>query len=253
MNRTVVAALLAACLAPASAPAATRHWRVSALVSGGYANDVTGTTRCGAHYRESVTGLRMRFSSIAPLAYDTEVPALMGKLRYAVSAGRWTVAGSYVPLAGQPDGTLECAGAATPVSCGAKVVAEDGHSVRTTGAARLAVEGTTRSSVVSRLDGPRLTEQYADTAGAPNGWPSPCRVAPDDETVPVAPLFGLASTGIADRQLGKRIAIPRSKLAGRRRFVVRVAASRPSACPAQGFDPCAESGGVATRVTFTPA
>ena len=37
-------------------------------------------------------------------------------------------------------------------------------------------------------------------------------VVSDDEAVSVAPLFGLASTGIADRQLAKRIAIPRSKL-----------------------------------------
>jgi hypothetical protein len=253
MKRIVVAVLLASCVAPAAAPAAVRHWRMSAVVTGSYANDVTGATRCAAHYQESVTGLRMRFSSIAPLVYDTEAPALTGRLRYAVSAGRWAVTGSYVPLAGQPDGTIDCAGPAAPLSCGAKVVAEDGHSARTAGAARLAVEGTTRFSVLSRLDGPRLTEQYADTGGAPKAWPSACRVAADDETVPVAPLFGLASTAIAERQLAKPIAIPRSKLAGQRRFVVRVAAATPGACPAQGFDPCTESGGFSTRVTFTPA
>jgi hypothetical protein len=253
MKRIVLAVLLAACVAPASAPAAARHWRVSAVVTGGYANDVTGATRCAARYQESVSGLRVRFTSIAPLAYDPQAPALTGKLRYAVSAGRWTVTGSYVPLAGRPDGTIDCTGAATPVSCGAKVLADDGHSARTAGAARLAVDGTTRFSVLSRLDGPRLTEQYADTAGAPKSWPSACQVSSDDETVPVMPLFGLASTGVAERQLAKRIAIPRSKLAGHRRFVVRVAAARPGACPAQGFDPCAESGGFSTRVTFTPA
>jgi hypothetical protein len=253
MKRIVVAVLLAACVSAPPAPAAVRHWRVSGLVSGAYANAVTGTARCPAQYRESVSRVRMRFTSRAPLAYDPQAPALTGKLRYAVTGGRWTVAGSYVPLAGQPDGTLECTGAATPLSCAAKVVAEDGRHVRTSGAARLAVEGITRTAVVSRLDGPRLTEQYADTSGAPASWPSPCRVSPDDETVPVAPLFGLASSGIADRQLGRRIAIPRARLAGHRRFVVRLAASRPTGCPAQGFDPCRESGGFATRVTFTPA
>ena len=253
MKRIVVAVLLAACAAPPPASAAVRRWRVSALVSGAYANDVTGTARCAARYRESVSGLRMRFISRGALAYDPQAPALTGKLRYAVTAGRWTVAGAYVPLAGRPDGTLECAATATPLSCAAEVVADDGRRVRTSGTARLAVAGATRTTVLSRLDGPRLTERYADTAGTPASWPSACRVAPDDESVPVAPLFGLASTGIADRQLGRRIAIPRARLAGHRRFVVRVPASRPSGCPAQGFDPCTESGALTTRVTFTPA
>jgi hypothetical protein len=253
MKRIVVAVLLLACAAPASAPAAVRNWQVSALVSGRYVNDVTPTARCAARFKESVTGLRMRFTSRGRLAYDPQAPALTGKLRYVVSAGHWAVSGSYVALAGQPDGTLDCAGAATPVSCGARVVAEDGRRVRTSGDARLAVEGSTRRSVFSRLDGPRLTEQYADTSGAPAAWPSPCRVAPDDETVPVAPLFGLASSGLADRQLAKRITIPRAKLSGHRRFVVRVGAAHPTVCPAQGFDPCTEAGGFTTRLTFTPA
>jgi hypothetical protein len=195
----------------------------------------------------------MRFTSVGPLAFDPQAPALTGKLRYAVTGGRWAVSGSYVPLADQPDGTFACAGAATTLHCAAQVVADDGHRARTTGPARLAVEGTTRASVLSRLDGPRLTEQYADSAGAPAGWPSSCRVSPDDESVPVAPLFGLASTGIADRQLGRRIAIPRARLTGHRRFVVRLAAARRTGCPAQGFDPCTEAGGFTTRVTFTPA
>ena len=257
MNRiaalAVVAAVVAAGALPAAAPAAIRHWRVSALVTGTYANDVTGTARCPAHYQESVSGLRMRFTSVGPVAYDPQAPALTGKLRYVLSAGRWSVTGSYVALAAQPDGTLDCAGAATPVSCSAKVVAEDGRSVRTRGSARLAVEGTTQRTVRTRLSGPRLTERYADTAGAPPSWPVPCRVSPDDESVPVAPLFGLASTAIADRQLGRRIAVPRSKLVGHRRFVVHVPASRPAGCSLQGFDPCAETGGVVTRLTFMPA
>lgn len=253
MNRIAAVVLLLACALPASAAARTHRWRVSADVTGHYANDVTGMGRCAAHWQEAVTGLRMRLTATQPLAYDPQVPSLAGKLRFAVTAGRWSVTGSYVPLAGQPDGTIDCTGATTPVQCAAKVVADDGRKTSSHGSARLLVAGTTRFSVLSRLSAPRLTEQYADTAGAPAAWPAACHVSPDDETVPVAPLFGLASTGIADRQLAKRIAIPRSKLAGGHRFTVRVAASHAAACPLQGFDPCTESGGFGTRLTFTPA
>jgi hypothetical protein len=255
MNRivVVVTSLVLAGVLPASAPAATRHWRVVADVTGGYANDVTSTAPCAAHYREQVTGVRMRFASIAPLSYDTEARALTGKLRYVLTGGTWTVTGSYVPLAPQPDGTLDCAAAPDPVDCTAKVVAEDGHRVRTSGAARMAVDDNTRGAVVSRLDGPRLTEQFADAGTPPAGWPPACRVTGDEESVPATAYFGLASTGIADRQLQARIPIPAAKLAGRRRFTVRVPSSKPSGCPAQGFDPCTEQGGFGTRVTFTPA
>jgi hypothetical protein len=257
MNRiaalAAVAALVAVAAGPTGASAAIHRWRLTADVTGGYRNDVTGAARCPAHYQESVTGLRVRFTSTAPVAYDPEAPALAGRLRYVVRGGRWAVSGQYVPVVAQPDGSLACGDAPAPLSCGAKVVADDGRAVRTRGAARLAVEGTSRTFVRARLDGPRLTEQYADTRGAPAGWPSPCRVAPDDETVPVAPFFGLASTEIADRELARRFAVPRAKLTGHRRFVVRVPASRPNGCPAQGFDPCSEHGGFVTRITFSPA
>jgi hypothetical protein len=254
MNRiVVVTGLLLACVLPAAAPAATRHWRVVAEVTGGYANDVASTAPCAAHYQEQITGVRMRFSSIAPLSYDTQARALTGKLRYVLTGGTWTVTGSYVPLAPQPDGTLACAAAAAPVDCTAKVVAEDGHRVRTSGAARMAVDDNTPGAVVSRLDGPRLTEQFADAGTPPPGWPPACRVTGDDETVPATAFFGLASAGIADRQLEARIPIPAARLAGRRRFTVRVPSSKPSGCPAQGFDPCTEQGGFGTRVIFTPA
>jgi hypothetical protein len=253
MLRILVLALVAACLVPATAPAAVRHWKVTADVTGSYVNDVTGTARCAAQYHEAITGLDMRFTAKKALAYDPGARALTGVLRYRVVGGTWAVSGSYVPLVAQPDGTQACAGSATPVSCGAKVVAEDGHGARTSGSARLAVVGTTRRTTISRLDGPRLTEQYADAGTPPAGWPSACQLQTGDETVPVAPLFGLASTDIADRQLVKRIAIPDAKLRGHRRFTVRVAAARPNGCPADGFDPCTETGAIATRVTFTPA
>jgi hypothetical protein len=76
---------------------------------------------------------------------------------------------------------------------------------------------------------------------------------PGDESVPVTPLFGLSSTTIADRALGERIRIPAAKLSGRRPFTVTPPPSRPSGCPADGFDPCTEQGGFTLHVTFTPA
>jgi len=108
MKRIAAIVLLLACALPASAAARTHRWRVSADVTGHYANDVTGMGRCAAHWQEAVTGLRMRLTATQPLAYDPQVPSLAGKLRFAVTAGRWSVTGSYVALAGQPDGTIDC-------------------------------------------------------------------------------------------------------------------------------------------------
>jgi hypothetical protein len=253
MKRIIVAAVVVLAGLPAAAPAATHRWQLTAEVTGGYANAVTATTRCAASFREQVRGVRIRLTSRRPLRYDPVARVLTGVLRYRVLGGRWTVDGSYAPVVAQPDGTLDCGAQPAPVTCSARVVADDGHRVRLRGTARLAVDDGTPRAVVSRLDGPRLTEQYADAGAPPADWPSACRVATDDERVPVTPLFGLASTGLADRALAARIRIPAAKLVGHRRFVVRVPASRPTGCPAQGFDPCTEQGGFATRATFTPA
>lgn len=257
MNRTgvpLLAVLLVAAAAPAAAPAATRHWRVTATLTGRYANDVTATpgARCAAHYAERVDSLRVRLTSRS-LAYDSVARAFTGPLRFRITAGRWTVAGSFVAQVAQPDGTLACAPGAMPLSCAARVVAEDGHTVSTQGAARLAVDDNTRGTIVSRITAPRLTEQYADAGAPPAGWSPACRLDAGDESVPVTPLFGLSSTTIADRALGERLRIPAAKLSGRRPFTVTPPPSRPSGCAADGFDPCTEQGGFTLRVTFTPA
>jgi hypothetical protein len=252
MKRIIVLAVVLGAL-PASASAATYRWRLTAELSGDYANAVTATTGCDAQFAEHVSTVRMRFTTSHALRYDPVAHALAGVLRYRLLGGRWSADGWYAPLVAQPDGTLDCAPQPTPLRCGARIVADDGHRLRTTGTARLDVDEGTRRDVVSRLDGPRLTEQYADAGAAPAGWPAACRVTTSDESVPVTPLFGLASTGLADRALAARIRIPAAKLAGHRRFLVHVPASRPTGCPAQGFDPCTERGGFATRLTFTPA
>src|SRR3954464_5377928 len=73
MKRIAAIVLLLACALPASAGARVHRWRVSADVTGHYANDVTGTGRCAAHWQEAVTGLRMRLTATQPLAYDPQV------------------------------------------------------------------------------------------------------------------------------------------------------------------------------------
>jgi hypothetical protein len=262
MNRPiaprVAAALLATCglaaALAAPADATTRRWNVTAVLSGTYANAVTATqaARCAAHYAERVSGFKATFTSVGALRYDTVARAFTGRLRYAVT-GRWSVAGGYVAQVAQPDGTLGCAAAETSVACGARVVFEGaGRHTSTAGTTRLAVDGNARGIVGSRIAAPRLTEEYADAGTPPDGWPGACRLSPDDETLPAAPLFGLSATEVLDRALARRIRFPTGRLAGHRRFVVHGAPIKPNGCPAQGFDPCAEQGSFALRVTVTP-
>jgi hypothetical protein len=257
MNRVIAllaAALLAAACAPALAPAATTRWNVTAVLSGSYVNGVNATpaARCTAHYAERVAGLKVTLTSRRPIAYDTVARAFTGPLRYRVT-GRWAVTGAYAGQEGRPDGTLGCAAAETPVSCGARVVFDDGHRTRTAGTARLSVDGNARRTVVSRITAPRLTEQYADAGTPPAGWPAVCTLSPDDETIPATPLFGLSATEVLDRALAAKLRFPAARLAGHRRFSVHGATTRARGCPAQGFDPCHEQGAFAVRVTVSPA
>jgi hypothetical protein len=247
------AAALAAVLAP-GASARTTHWNLAATLRGSYDNAVTATAaaQCAASYSERVTGLRVTFTSRQPIPYDTQARAFTGLLRSRVT-GRWSVTGGYVPLQPQPDGTLACAPGRTAVSCAAGVVFEDGHRTSTAGPARLSVDDNVRGFVVSRITAPRLTEQYADAGAPPSRWPKACTLAPDDETIPAAPLFGLSASAVLDRALGARLRFPASRLTGHRRFTVRTPARRAMVCPAQGFDPCVEHGSFALSVTLTPA
>jgi hypothetical protein len=257
MNRVIgvlAAAMLVCAAAPGVASAKVTRFNVSAVLSGSYANAVTATpdARCAAHYAERVSGLKARFVSTKAIGYDPVAHSFTGPLRYRVS-GRWSVAGAYVAQVGQSDGTLGCAASQTPVSCGARVIFEDGHRTSTTGAARLSVDSTARRTIISRVTAPRLTEQYADAGTPPPGWPAVCTLSPDDESLPVTPLFGLSATGVLDRALATRIRLPTAKLAGHHRFTVTTTPARPHGCPAQGFDPCSERGSFRVRLTLTPA
>lgn len=244
-----------ACAGGAAAPAGARvtRWHVTASLTASYANSVTaaGNALCPAHYAEKVRGLRVMLTSTRPIAYDPVAHSFTGPLRYRLS-GRWSVTGAYTAQVGQPDGTLGCAAAPTPVACSAKVVFEDGHRTSTTGRARMSVDGTGRHTILSRITAPRLTEQYADAGSPPPSWPDVCTLSPDDETLPATPLFGLSTTELLDRALAARLSLPTSKLRGHRRFTVRGATARPRGCPAQGFDPCDESGSAHLAVTFRP-
>jgi hypothetical protein len=239
-------------LVAATPPAwgATRRWQVTAVLSGTYANDVTATARCAAHFQERVDGLRMTFRS-GTLAYDTQARALTGPLRWTL-AGTWRVTGSYVAGAAQPDGAPGCASQPTPVDCSAPVAADDGHRLTTGGSARLAVDDGGAGVLGTSIVGPRLTERFADAGAPPAGWPAACRVRPEDENVLVTPVFGLASTEIADRALAQRIPVPIARLGLRRAFTVRAVRANPTGCPADGFDPCSEQGAFALRVRFMP-
>jgi hypothetical protein len=256
MYRLIGSAAVAAVLlllAPAAAPARVVRWDVAATLTGAYANAVTATSDCSAHYAERVAGLRVTLTSRRPIAYDTAVHAFTGPLRSRVT-GRWSVSGAYVARQAQPDGTLACAPAPTPVACGARVVFEDGQRTSTSGPARLAVDDNPSRRVVgARVVAPRLTEQFADAGAPPAGWPAACTLSPDVEAIPAAPVFGLSASEVLDRALAAKLRLPASRLAGHRRFTVRGATARPATCPAQGFAPCRESGSFALRVTLTPA
>jgi hypothetical protein len=258
MNRVIgglacALGLIAVVIVP-GAQAHTVRWNVTATLSGSYDNAVTATAaaQCPAHYAERVRGLKATFTSRGAIAYDTQARAFTGLLRSRL-AGRWSVAGGYVPLQPQADGTLACAPSETPVACGARVVFEHAGRTSTAGSARLSVDDNTRGFVVSRITAPRLTEQYADAGRPPAGWPAACTLSPDDETIPAAPLFGLSASEVLDRALATRVRFPAARLAGHRRFTVHAAARRPGTCPAQGFDPCVEHGSFRLRVTLTPA
>src|SRR4051812_35426320 len=251
----VLAATAAAIvLLPAgSAWSATHAWRVTAVLTGSYANDVTASgARCPAHYQEQVTGLRMTLRS-PTIHYDSGVHVFSGPLRWTLR-GRWHVAGQYTATTDADGAAPGCAPRPTPIDCAAGIVGDAGGGrVRNAGTARLAVDDNLRGAIGARIVAPSLTEQVADVGKAPAGWPNACHVDTDDQTVPVTPLFGLASTALADRALTRRILIPIRRLKGHRRFVLHTAAARPNGCPAQGFDPCAEQGSVALALTFRPA
>jgi hypothetical protein len=248
-----VAVAVVLCCAPGAVAKSTR-WTLSGVVTGSYANAVTaaGNAQCAASYSERVTGVRVVFRSRSPLTYDPATHGLAGKLRYSVT-GKWTVSGAYTPLVPQPDGTLACGTSQTPVSCSAKVVFEDGHRTSTSGAARLAVDGTARGTIVSKVVAPRLTEQYADAGTPPAGWPGACVTAPDDETIPAAPVFGLSTTTVLDRAVAAPLMLPTAKLRGHRKFTVLAQLERPSYCPSAAFDPCSEQGSFRLRATLTLA
>ena len=248
---SVLAALGLALLAAAPASAATHRWRVTAVLTGSYANDMTATARCAAHFQERISGVRFTLRS-GVIDYDPTVGVLTGRLRWTLR-GTWHVTGSYNASAAQADGAPGCAAQATPVDCGAAIVTDDGHRTATHGTGRLAVDDDTRRSVGVRLDVPRLTERYADAGTPPSGWPSVCRVDTPDDSVVVTPFFGFATTAIADRAVAPRLLISRHRLAGHRRFTVRGRVARPNGCPADGFDPCIEHGSFRVRLTLRPA
>ena len=249
------AAVLLCCGVVASgATAKSTRWTFSGVVTGSYANAVTaaGNAQCPASYSERVVGLRVVFRSRAALTYDPATHGLSGKLTYSVR-GRWTVSGAYTPLMPQPDGTLVCGTAQAPVGCSARVVFEDGHRTSTSGSARLAVDGAARRTVVSKVVAPRLTEQYADAGTPPAGWPGACVLAPDDETIPAAPVFGLSTTRVLDRAVAAPLMLPTAKLRGHRAFTVLTQVQRPAYCPSEAFDPCSEQGSFRLRAKLTPA
>lgn len=239
---------------PGRAVARPFSWTVSGVVTGSYANAVAaaGNAQCPASYAERVEGVRVGFRSRGVITYDPAARGFSGPLRYSVR-GSWAVSGAYTPLVPQPDGTLVCGSSQTPVRCSARVVFEDGHRTSTSGSARLAVDGTARGVVVSKVVAPRLTEQYADAGVPPAGWPGACVLAPDDETIPAAPVFGLSTTTVLDRAIAAPLRLPTAKLRGHRAFTVLGSVERPAYCPAAAFDPCREQGSFRLRVTLTPA
>jgi hypothetical protein len=251
---SAVVLLCCCCVLASSAAASTTRWTFSGVVTGSYANAVTaaGNARCAASYSERVAGVRVVVTSRVPLRYDPATHGLAGKLVYSVR-GKWTVSGAYTPLVAQPDGTLVCGTSQTPVSCSARVVFEDGHRTSTSGGARLAVGGTARRTVVSKVVAPRLTEQYADAGTPPAGWPSACVLAPDDETIPAAPVFGLSTTTVLDRAVAAPLRLPAARLRGHRAFTVLAQIARPAYCPSAAFDPCSEQGSFRLRAKLTPA
>jgi hypothetical protein len=251
---TAVAAVVLCCVVAGEAAARTTRWTLSGVVSGSYANAVTaaGDARCAASYSERVTGVRIGFRSRAAIVYDPRTHGFAGRLTYS-ARGTWTVSGAYTPLVPQPDGTLVCGTSQRPVSCSAKVVFEDGHRTSTSGSARLAVDGTAGRTLVSKVVAPRLTEQYADAGTPPAGWPGACVLAPDDETIPAAPVFGLSTTTVLDRAVAAPLKIPTAKLRGHRAFTVRAPTARPAYCPAAAFDPCSEQGSFRLTIKLTPA
>ena len=87
----------------------------------------------------------------------------------------------------------------------------------------------------------------------PAGWPGACVLAPDDETIPAAPVFGLSTTRVLDRAVAAPLMLPTAKLRGHRAFTVLTQVQRPAYCPSAAFDPCSEQGSFRLRATLTPA
>ena len=243
-----VAALAVAALLPAAAAAGAgtgekeTAWRVSATVTGTYANTV-GWLACpatgeSALIRERVvvdTTLRPTFT-----ARFTRSSGMVARFR-ATQGGTWSLSGSYPPT----DGDSGC-GAQVPVSCTGPVV----------GRARLAaldflVRGRRAIGYFSLF--PDIVESavYADPDPA-----KPFCSQSGEEPTRVVPLYGLGSTSLAARAAPTPSTfparVPVGKLLGHKRFSVLLPPAALEGCPTLFYTPCEESGRIRMRLTFTP-
>ena len=244
----VAAAALVGGGATTAAARTEASWRVSATVSGDYAN-TTGWTQCpitgdAALVHETVhVAVRLRPAFTAVFSRGS---GLVARFRSS-GGGSWTLAGSYPPLVYPPAGGDPGCGAQVPVDCAGPVVLR-----RPTASLDIRMRGRRTIGYFTTFTEIVESARYAQ--------PDPARPfcsESGDEPTSVVPLFGLGSTSLAARAAPSPdtfpLRIPVARLLGRRAFAVTLPPAALEGCPSLFYTPCQESGAIRMRLTFRPA
>ncbi len=232
-----------------AAPAPETKWRVSATITGRYANTV-GWVACG------LTGESALINEVAqvnvkmrPRFVSTFSRATGLFVRFASpqgNGGHWTLNGDYPPLVYSPTGEASC-GAQVPVACSGPILTRGRYGA----ALDFGVRGKYAIGYFSAFW--EIVESASYAAPDPA---LPFCSASGEEPSQVKPLFGLGGTS-----LGARAAptpntfparVPVAKLQGRKRFSVLLPPAVREGCPTDFYNPCAESGQIRMKLTFAP-
>lgn len=232
-----------------AAPAPETKWRVSATITGRYANTV-GWLGC------TVSGPSALINEVA----DINVTMRPGRaatfsratglfVRFAPpkgNGGHWTLGGSYPPRVYSPTGEASC-GAQVPVACSGPILTRGRYGA----ALDFGVRGTYAIGYFSSFW--EIVESASYAAPDPA---LPFCSASGEEPSQVKPLFGLGGTSLAVRAAPIPdtfpARVPVAKLQGRKRFSVLLPPAVRDGCPTDFYNPCTESGQIRMKLTFTP-
>ena len=258
MKRLLRGAILAiVAIAPAASPVSggavstpDTPWRVSATISGAYAN-TTGWVACPLTGESALIHETARISVTMRPRYVSHFSRGTGLFVSFASprgnGGSWTLSGSYPPLVYPPDGGEPTCGAQVPVSCSGPIL--------TRGRYGAALDFGIRARYAIGY----FNSFWEIVESATYDAPDPARPlcgGRGDEPTRVLPLFGLGNTSLAARAAPIPdtfpARVPVAKLQGHTRFSVLLPPAALEGCPRDYYTRCEESGRIRMKLTFTP-